>query len=538
MKQPMSAVTLVCSGLCVLLLGLGAAGCGRSNGEVRASMPPGVSWYSLLAESTDLSMLAQRVEPAVRSRMVSSASDPHKVMLAHLAPEMIGDMDYGCFTEVVTNRDGYSATLGTFNGPGVVTWVWSANPVGTLSLYVDNTNRPALSMPFEAFLHGDFLPVREPFGTVTSQGHNLHFPIVHAKFCKCVVTVPRLQDLAQLYYQVAWKSLPTNVAMQPFDAAQIQQEAGLLKSIGKRLLACSKSVQPLENVAVSHQVECSLRPGEALEIFRANGPQAIRGLRFAGRSKADLGGLWLRGNWDGDEAVQVPLHMLAGVSSALEDTQALPVTVAGSRVFLRWFMPFATQGSIVCSNSSDRACRFSVEVWTRPVEAASYPLRFHANWHRHEKLKPRAGTLLTFADVSGPGRFVGCVLDVESRSDRWWGEGDNLVWLDGTNAPALHGTGTEDYFGFAWCSPVPFQHPFRGQTRVVQSRNLWSSTMHRYHLLDGVSFERWGRFQFTALGVGDGEMDWTAATLWYETPSSQRVSPKAAGSDTNIGSSL
>jgi|GEM_PF-1475030 len=516
-----AAVALICQATCILLLSLGAAGCGRGKVEDSTNVCPGISWHSLLADAMELSTPARRVDPGIRARMFSSAADTRKVMLAHLAPETIGDIDYGCFVEVATNRDGYCATLAAFTGPGVVTWVWSANPVGTLKLYVDNTNQPALAMPFEAFLKGGFLPVRQPFGTVTSLGYNLHFPIVHAKSCKMVVNVPRLKDLAQLYYQVAWQSLPPDAAVQPFDAAALRGETGSLKRIGSRLIACSRSTQPLDNLPPSQRVEYSLGPGKALEVFRAKGPQAIAAMRFTGQTKADLSGLWLLGAWDGNSAVEAPLHMLAGVSSALEDTQSVPATVAGSRVFLRWFMPFATEGQILCTNSTARLCRFTAEVWTRPIEASSYPLRFHANCQRFEKLNPTAGAVLTFVDAFGPGRFVGCVLNVDSRSDGWWGEGDNFVWLDDTNAPAAHGTGTEDYFGFAWCSPAVFSHPFRGQTRVVRSRNHWSSNMHRYHLMDGFPYQRWGRFQFMALGLERGEMDWTATTLWYGDTSSR-----------------
>ena len=52
-------------------------------------------------------------------------------MLAYLAPQIIGDMDYGFFSEVTEGKDGVRATLAEFSGPGAVTWVWSANPVGT-----------------------------------------------------------------------------------------------------------------------------------------------------------------------------------------------------------------------------------------------------------------------------------------------------------------------------------------------------------------------------------------------------------------------
>jgi hypothetical protein len=104
---------------------------------------------------------------------------------------------------------------------------------------------------------------------------------------------------------------------------------------------------------------------------------------------------------------------------------------------------------------------------------------------------------------------------VDARSDKWWGEGDNIVWLDDTNRPAVHGTGTEDYFGFAWCSPNTFDHPFRGQTRVAHAGSDVLTGMHRYHILDTLPFRKWGRFQFEALGDGQGTMDWAAAVMWY-----------------------
>ncbi|MCX6927604.1 MAG: DUF2961 domain-containing protein [Verrucomicrobia bacterium] len=255
-------------------------------------------------------------------------------------------------------------------------------------------------------------------------------------------------------------------------------------------------------------------------MFRTKGPQAIVAIRFTARTKPDLNGLWMEANWDGKGAVSAPLHQLAGVSSALEDTESLPATVDGSRVLLRWFMPFVREGRVLCTNATDHPCRFAVEFWAQPIDAAHYPLRFHAKFQKYEKLRPAAGNILTFVDATGPGRIVGCVLETDSRSDQWWGEGDNLVWLDDTNTPVAHGTGTEDYFGFAWCSPGIFNHPFRGQTRVVKSRDHWFSNMHRYHLLDQLPYQQWSRFQFIALGLGKGEMDWTATMLWYEDASS------------------
>ena len=41
-------------------------------------------------------------------------------------------------------------------------------------------------------------------------------------------------------------------------------------------------------------------------------------------------------------------------------------------------------------------------------------------------------------------------------SKAWWGEGDEKIYVDGEKFPSHFGTGTEDYYGYAWCSPEKF----------------------------------------------------------------------------------
>ena len=454
-------------------------------------------------------------------------------MLAHLAPQIFGDMDHGFFKEVVDNKDCVTATLAEFDGPGVVTWVWSANPLGTLNLFVDGQASPVLSLSFEDFLDGRFLPVSEPFSTVTSLGHNLHFPIVHARHLKLTLTVPHREDLSELFYQVAWQSLPSGAEVNPFDAAAIGRDAGRLRDVGRRWVAISKFIE-VPDALPSTTISVTLPPGRETEAFRAAGPSAITVLRFNGESKADFEGLWVEGVWDGDRCVRVPLHMLAGVSSNMEDTQSLAATVDGRQATLRWFMPFATEGRVLCINASDKTCGVTVEVWTQPIDVAKYPLRFHANFQTFQNIPTRGTNILTLAEAMGPGRFVGCVLGVDSRSDQWWGEGDHLIWLDDPDRPALHGTGTEDYFGFAWCSQGIFNHPLRGQTMIGGTLSHRIAHMHRYHILDRLPFQQWGRFQFEAWGLGTGQMDWRTSIMWYggrvATPRADEAIGRTAGS--------
>jgi hypothetical protein len=54
-------------------------------------------------------------------------------------------------------------------------------------------------------------------------------------------------------------------------------------------------------------------------------------------------------------------------------------------------------------------------------------------------------------DTKGRGHYIGCNLSVTNFTGGWWGEGDDMIWVDGYKwPPDLHGTGSEDYFNHAW----------------------------------------------------------------------------------------
>jgi hypothetical protein len=54
-------------------------------------------------------------------------------------------------------------------------------------------------------------------------------------------------------------------------------------------------------------------------------------------------------------------------------------------------------------------------------------------------------------DTQGEGHYIGCNLSVANFDGGWWGEGDDMIWVDGYKwPPDLHGTGSEDYLGQAW----------------------------------------------------------------------------------------
>ena len=54
-------------------------------------------------------------------------------------------------------------------------------------------------------------------------------------------------------------------------------------------------------------------------------------------------------------------------------------------------------------------------------------------------------------DTKGRGQYIGCNLSITNFQGTWWGEGDDMIWVDGYKwPPDIHGTGSEDYFNQAW----------------------------------------------------------------------------------------
>jgi hypothetical protein len=472
--------------------------------------PPGVSWSSVLREASDIGSLAAPVQSWERSSHFSSSSTTGKVTLANLAPEVLGDMDHGFFLKVEENADEVDATLAEMEGAGMITWIWSANPVGTIRLFIDDEKIPILEMPFADFIRGTFLPVAYPYASITANGYNLHFPIIHQKYCRLVVRVPQKADLATLFYQVAWNALDPDERITPLSLQDIGQGEGPLKESAARFS------HPMGRDGHVEKEWIHLPAGASQTVFSASSPGVIKTLSFKGRSKSDLEALECAAYWDGEDApaFQCPLYMLAGVSAHLENMESFPVTVRKNRVEIRWPMPYR-KARLELRNRAGKGIHLTCHVETAP---SAEGLRFRGTFNKHPGLRTEARNLLTLADVTGAGRIVGCNIQVYSETKQWWGEGDQIIYLDTMQSPAWRGTGTEDYFGFAWCSTETFDHLFRGQSGVYVYGSARLSAMHRYHILDRLSFHDFAQFQTEAWGLAPGRMDYESLVLYYASP--------------------
>jgi len=92
-------------------------------------------------------------------------------------------------------------------------------------------------------------------------------------------------------------------------------------------------------------------------------------------------------------------------------------------------------------------------------------------------------------DAKGCGHYIGCNLSVTNFQGTWWGEGDDMIWVDGYKwPPDLHGTGSEDYLNQAWGMQV---NAFARNGSSIHERNTGGyQTSYVHHIENPVRFTR------------------------------------------------
>ncbi len=228
------------------------------------------------------------------------------------------------------------------------------------------------------------------------------------------------------------------------------------------------------------------------------GPRAITAIKVrldlpnAPADRDVLRGLTLRITWDGESqpAVWAPLGDFFGTGPGANVYRSLPMGLTEEGTwYCYWYMPFARGAAVEIANDGKAPRTVSFEITHAPLSRpADLLMRFHAKWHRDAFLPQRADRWpdWTMLKTEGTGRYVGVTLHVWNPKGGWWGEGDEKFFVDGEKFPSTFGTGSEDYFGYAWSSQMPFQNAFHNQTLSVPGHN----SLNRWHIADSVPFQK------------------------------------------------
>lgn len=92
-------------------------------------------------------------------------------------------------------------------------------------------------------------------------------------------------------------------------------------------------------------------------------------------------------------------------------------------------------------------------------------------------------------ETQGRGHYIGCNLSVTNFQGTWWGEGDDMIWVDGYKwPPDLHGTGSEDYLNQAW--GMQDNAFMRNGSSIHESNTNGYQTSYVHHIENPVRFSK------------------------------------------------
>jgi len=191
-----------------------------------------------------------------------------------------------------------------------------------------------------------------------------------------------------------------------------------------------------------------------------------------------------------------------------------------------WPMPFHKSCKITVTNEgSRRVSMFYYQIdWQKHKQLPPDIGYFHA--HYRQELPALAGRHYEVLNVKGEGHLVGALLSVVQAESEWFGEGDDLFFVDGSPAPVMEGTGTEDYFNDAWSLRVS-NGLFTG-VPIAEGQGVGARLSgYRWHLADPVPFKESLKFLIEHKGwvrLGDGSTDgfrerfdlWSSVAFWYQ----------------------
>ena len=289
-----------------------------------------------------------------------------------------------------------------------------------------------------------------------------------------------------------------------------------------------------------------LAPGSRRDLFNVKGAGVINHIWVTiappppALSRHDV---ILRMYWDGETSpsVEAPIGDFFGQGwDESYPFAALPLAAGPreGRALVSYFpMPFASGARIEVENDSTQKID-AFYYYVDYVELQSLPAelgRFHASYNHAltealpdgenewSVLGPQGKNTTgernyLIADIEGKGHYVGVNYYVDCPSPMWYGEGDDMFWIDGERQPSLHGTGTEDYFNTSWSPNVLYQHPYFGYARVNGSTGWMGRThVYRFHVADPVFFERSLRFSIEHGHDNNLTLDLSSVAYWYQS---------------------
>jgi len=281
--------------------------------------------------------------------------------------------------------------------------------------------------------------------------------------------------------------------------------------------------------------------GAEKEVFNADGPGVISHIWFtiAARGNDHLKELVLRGFWDGNAkpSVEVPIGDFFGLNlGAYQIYQSEYLACSPGKSLNCYFaMPYKRSARFVVANEGKQdvtSFYSNIDYMTVP-KLPDDVMYFHAQYRQSAPCVAVTGEVPkinkdgklnhVYLETRGRGHLMGVTLGVLQNANGWWGEGDDMIFIDDESKPAITGTGSEDYFLGSWnfggqFGAQAFAHAMYGAHLITTpERTGGRYCCYRWHGDNPVTFERYLKHTMEHGHANDRGDNFYSCAYWYQT---------------------
>lgn len=303
-----------------------------------------------------------------------------------------------------------------------------------------------------------------------------------------------------------------------------------------------------------------VEPGQSTTLLDITGAGVVTHIWFTISSSdpMHLKNLVLRAWWDSEStpSVETPIGDFFGLGLGEYFVyQSALLAVAPIKALNAYFqMPFSTSARITVTNEGKvrtNSLYYAIDYVTLPTLPADVA-RFHAQYRQaapcrgwtndwtnngspgiNDRKNLDGQDNYVFMEAKGKGHFVGVTQAVLQNQTGWFGEGDDMIFIDGDKLPTINGTGSEDYYNGAWDFGLQsFGYQHNGAPYMVDPERIGGRyCLYRWHTESPIAFDESVKVTIEHGHANHRSDDFYSVAYWYQTEPHAAFPPLPAAED-------
>ncbi len=524
------------------------------------SSNPKISFESLLSDLVDRDKLARFPSPDFT---VAQFSSYDRNMVQPGDSTWFANWDRSMFLRVEEHNGHQEYVMMDTSCAGAIVRFWMTfsgenSGKGILRIYLDGSENPVIEGPAVDILSGKLLIDGILASSVSDstdysmRGHNLYLPIPFGKGCKVTYESENIKDFGaktggeSVYYNINYRKYQ-DAKVETFTLEQLVIHKQKLMEVQEELKSRKNDLEHLQ--VMKHEIKKTVNPGDSISWKLSGTQSAIRQITFKVESEnleQALRSTIVKLTFDGNLTVWTPLGDFFGTGYQIRPSHTWYTEVTkDGQMTCQWVMPYVDQVEMTILNIGTSPVFVNGLISTSDWDWDERSMYFGASWHQYSNLftgemKNMGGGGgpfdINFITLHGKGVYVGDAVTLFNTVYAWWGEGDEKVYVDGEPFPSHIGTGTEDYYGYAWCRPeLITSHPFISQPDGSGNFDPGYTVNMRVRNLDAIPFNQQLKFDMEMWHWTRSHINFAPITFFYLHPDGiQPVVPDVENARENV----